>query len=246
MKKTLVVIPTYNEIENIEKIILKLMSVDEGIHALIVDDNSPDGTGSRADDLMSSCRGRVHVIHRPHKMGMGRAYVDGFKWALKRGYELICEMDADFSHDPDDVKRLLGNMNICDLCIGSRYVRDAGVVNWPIWREILSRSANFYVKAITGMPVFDGTAGFKCYKKEVLDNIDLDNIRSEGYAFQIEMHYKTWKKGFKIIEIPIIFTERRQGRSKMSRQIIFEAFFIVWKLVFGLVRDRNSTLRCGE
>ena len=156
---------------------------------LIVDDNSPDGTGKEAD-VLSSEHEEVNVIHRPGKLGMGRAYIDGFKWALEREYEYICEMDADFSHRPKDLLRFMNEMASCDVCLGSRYVEDAGVVNWPIWREILSRSANVYVKAVTRMPVYDGTGGFKCFKRKVLETIDLEGVRSEGYSFQIEMHYK--------------------------------------------------------
>ena len=231
MKKSLVVIPTYNEIENIAKITEKVLSLNRGIDILIVDDNSPDGTGDEADKL-ASMHEEINVIHRPCKLGMGRAYVDGFKWATEKGYEYIFEMDADFSHNPKDLCRLLDNMDGCDLCIGSRYVPDAGVVNWPVWRELLSRYASIYVRIITRMPILDTTGGFKCYRSEVLEKIDLDDIHSEGYAFQIEMHYKTWKNGFKMKEIPIIFTERRAGQSKMSKKIIFEAFFIVWRLLF--------------
>ncbi len=230
MNRNLVVVPTYNEMENIARLVQKVLSLDKGIDLLIVDDNSPDGTG-RESDRLAAGHPEVNVMHRPAKMGMGRAYVDGFKWALARDYEYICEMDADFSHDPEDLLRLLEGVRDCDLCIGSRYVERAGVVNWPAWRNLLSRSANLYVRVITGMPVSDGTAGFKCYRRTVLESVDLDNVRSEGYAFQIEMHYKAWKKGFRIREIPIIFTERRRGRSKMSKRIIFEAFFAVWRLV---------------
>lgn len=232
MNTSLVVIPTYNEEENIKKMVSKVLLMEGGIDILIVDDSSPDGTGVEADKL-ASVHKEVNVVHRPKKMGMGRAYVDGFKWALNKGYEYICEMDADFSHNPEDLIRLFDEMDTCDVCIGSRYVKGAGVVNWPLWREILSRSANIYVRLVTRMPVSDGTAGFKCYKRSVLEAIDLDDVRSEGYAFQIEMHYKAWKKGFKLKEIPIIFTERRQGQSKMSKKIIFEAFFAVWRLVFS-------------
>jgi len=231
MNKSLVVIPTYNEIDNIEKIILKVLSLRKGMDILIVDDNSPDGTGDIVDALVSEHK-ELNVIHRPGKLGMGRAYVDGFNWALGKRYEYVFEMDADFSHNPEDLPRLLDEMGEYDLCIGSRYVKDAGVINWPIWREILSRSANVYVKLITCMPVNDGTGGFKCYRRSVLESINLDGVRSEGYAFQIEMHYKSWKKGARIKEISILFKDRLQGNSKMSKKIIFEAFFVVWRLVF--------------
>ena len=231
MNKALVVIPTYNESGNIEKIVNKVLSLESDVDVLIVDDNSPDGTGELAD-MLAKKHQEVRVIHRPAKLGMGRAYVDGFKWSMEKGYEYVLEMDADFSHDPEDLKRLLSGMSECDVCIGSRYTEGAGIVNWSIWREILSRSANVYVKLITRMPIADGTAGFKCYKMEVLKAIDVDSVRSEGYAFQIEMHYKSWKKGFHLKEIPITFTERRQGQSKMSKKIVFEAFFTVWRLIF--------------
>ncbi|MFQ5953207.1 MAG: polyprenol monophosphomannose synthase [Candidatus Omnitrophota bacterium] len=233
MSKALVIIPTYNERENIDKIVSKVLSLGRGMDVLIVDDSSPDGTGEEADRLAAEQQA-VKVIHRPSKMGMGRAYVDGFKWALENDYDYLFEMDADFSHNPEDLTRLLDEMDTCDVCIGSRYVKGAGVVNWPLWREILSRSANIYVKLVTGMPVIDGTAGFKCYKRKVLEGIDLDKVRSEGYSFQIEMHYKAWKRGFNIKEVPITFTERREGQSKMSKSIVFEAFFAVWRLKLGL------------
>ncbi len=232
MNKSLVVIPTYNEIDNIEKIILKVLSLKKGMDILIVDDNSPDGTGEVADRL-SADNAEVHVLHRPKKLGMGRAYIDGFTWALEKDYSYIFEMDADFSHDPEDLIRIFSEMNECDVCIGSRYVRDAGVLNWPIWREILSRSANVYVRWVTRMPIHDGTAGFKCYRRAVLEEIDLDQVRSEGYAFQIEMHYKAYKSGFTLKEIPIIFRDRYQGRSKMSKRIILEAFLVVWRLILS-------------
>jgi dolichol-phosphate mannosyltransferase len=232
MNKSLVVIPTYNEIDNIEKIILKVLSLKKGMDILIVDDNSPDGTGEVADRL-SADNAEVHVLHRPEKLGMGRAYIDGFTWALEKDYSYIFEMDADFSHDPEDLIRIFSEMNECDVCIGSRYVRDAGVLNWPIWREILSRSANVYVRWVTRMPIHDGTAGFKCYRRAVLEEIDLDQVRSEGYAFQIEMHYKAYKSGFTLKEIPIIFRDRYQGRSKMSKRIILEAFLVVWRLILS-------------
>jgi len=224
MKKVLVIIPTYNEKENITKIVPEVLSLHSEIDILIVDDNSPDGTGHIAEQFEKETP-RVHIMHRPSKMGMGKAYRDGFQWALAREYQYICEMDADFSHEPRDLKRILQEVKDCDLCIGSRYVENAGVVNWPIWREILSRMANVYVRWVTGIPLLDSTAGFKCFRRNVLEAIDVQSICSEGYAFQIEVHYRTWRKKFRIREIPIIFKDRSHGRSKMSERIIFEAFF---------------------
>jgi dolichol-phosphate mannosyltransferase len=229
MGKPLVIIPTYNEIENITNIIREILSFEREIDILIVDDNSPDGTGQEADRL-ATIHPQVNVLHRPAKMGLGKAYIDGFKWGLERNYEYLCEMDADFSHNPKDLFRLIDHMGRCDVCVGSRYIENAGVINWPIWREILSKSASFFVRVVTGMPVYDTTAGFKCFKNTVLRSISLDSIHSDGYSFQIEMHYKAWKAGFKILEIPIIFADRYAGRSKISRRIVIEAFFIVWKL----------------
>jgi len=229
MAKSLVIIPTYNEIENITNLIHEILSFEREIDILIVDDNSPDGTGEEADRLATLHR-QVNVLHRPAKMGLGKAYIDGFKWGLARNYDYLCEMDADFSHNPKDLFRLIDHMHSCDVCVGSRYIENAGVINWPIWREILSKSASFFVRFVTGMPVCDTTAGFKCFKSAVLRSICLDGIHSDGYSFQIEMHYKAWKAGFQILEIPIIFADRYAGRSKISKKIIFEAFFIVWKL----------------
>jgi dolichol-phosphate mannosyltransferase len=236
VNKNLVIIPTYNEIKNIGKVIEKVRLLAKDFDILIVDDNSPDGTGKEADRLAGIYKG-VNVLHRSAKFGMGKAYIDGFKWALSRSYELIFEMDADLSHNPEDLVRLSDGVRDCDLCIGSRYIDDGGVVNWPIWREALSRAANIYVRFVTKMPIKDTTAGFKCFKRNVLESIPLDHIHSEGYSFQIEMHYKTLKKGFRIKEIPIIFVDRQHGMSKMSNNIIFEAFFVVWKLALAKNKD---------
>ncbi|TAM37169.1 polyprenol monophosphomannose synthase [bacterium] len=236
MNKKVVVIPTYNEIKNISKLILELLSLDGNFDILVVDDNSPDGTGQEVERL-SGLHKEVNILHRPGKLGMGRAYIDGFKWALMRNYELICEMDADFSHSPRDLLRLLDAINDSDLCIGSRYIENGGVVNWPVWRQVLSRTANLYTRLVTSMPVKDVTSGFKCFRRRVLESISLDKIRSEGYSFQIEMHYKVLKKGFNVKEIPIIFVDRQHGKSKISKKIIIEAFFTVWKLVFSKNED---------
>jgi len=232
MNKYLVIIPTYDEAKNIIRICEKVMSLDRGFDILIVDDNSPDGTGAIADNLAKQ-NNEIHVLHGEKKKGIGFAYIKGFKWGLERDYELFFEMDADFSHSPDDLVRLLDEMNDCHLCIGSRYIEGGGTINWPLWRMLISKfAARYYTRIITGMPVHDTTAGFKCFRRSVLDAIDLDAIHSEGYAFQIEMHYRVWKRGFRIKEIPIIFTDRQHGLSKMSKKIIIEAIFMVWKIKF--------------
>ena len=229
--KTLIIIPTYNEIENIEKMIRQIFQVQPDVHILIVDDNSPDGTGDVVDKI-SVENPAVHLIRRAGKMGLGTAYVAGFRYALQNGYEFIFEMDADFSHDPKEIPNLLTAIGECDLVIGSRYVQGVNVVNWPLRRLILSYAANVYTKVITGLPLKDSTGGFKCFRKEVLAAIDLEKIKSNGYAFQIEMNFKTWKKGFRIKEIPIVFFDRVVGSSKMSGKIIREAVWMVWKLLF--------------
>ena len=236
MNKDIVIIPTYNEIKNINKLINELLSLNRDFDILVVDDNSPDGTGQEVDRL-SRLHKEVNILHRPGKLGMGRAYIDGFKWALARNYELICEMDADFSHGPRDLMGLMEEINDSDLCVGSRYIENGGVVNWPIWRQVLSRTANLFTRLVTRLPVKDATSGFKCFRRKVLESISLDGIRSEGYSFQIEMHYKVWKKGFKIKEIPIIFVDRQHGKSKISKGIIIEAFFTIWKLVLSKNED---------
>jgi len=236
LNKTVVIIPTYNESKNISRLISELLSLGKDFDILVVDDNSPDGTGHVVDGI-SKFHKEVNILHRPGKLGMGRAYIDGFQWALARNYKLICEMDADFSHSPSDLLRLLEGVGNCDLCIGSRYIENGGVINWQIWRQLLSRTANFYVRLVTGMPIKDATSGFKCFKRKSLESIELGNIHSQGYSFQIEMHYKVWKKGFRIKEIPIIFVDRQHGMSKMSKAIIFEAFFAVWKLKLNKKRE---------
>ena len=231
VNRNVVIIPTYNEKDNIRKLIEAILSFSKDVDILIVDDNSPDGTGQEAENL-SQIYKEVKVLHEPAKLGIGKAYIEGFKWALQQNYEHICEMDADFSHNPGDIPRLLSAIKECDLCIGSRYIKGGGVVKWEFWRKALSRIANLYIRFVTKLPVKDNTAGFKCFKRKVLESISLQEINSEGYSFQLEMNYRAWKKGFVIKEIPIIFADRRQGRSKMSKKIVFEAFFIVWKLPF--------------
>jgi dolichol-phosphate mannosyltransferase len=226
----LVVIPTYNERENIERIVSEVLSLPHDLHVLVVDDNSPDGTGSFMEEWAAR-ETRVHALHRPGKLGLGGAYITGFKWALANtDARYIFEMDADFSHDPHAIPAFLELMDDADLVVGSRYVRGITVVNWPLSRLILSVTANVYTRVITGMPLHDATAGFKCFRREVLEALPLDRIHSDGYSFQIEMHFHVWKRGFRIVEMPIIFTDRLVGQSKMSRRIVWEAAFMVWKL----------------
>ena len=225
MSDSLIIIPTYNEKENIEKIIHKIFSLEKSFHILVVDDGSPDGTANIVKSLQSEYREKLHIQERTGKLGLGTAYIHGFKWALEKEYQYIFEMDADFSHDPNDLIRLYNAIALegGDLSIGSRYVKGVNIVNWPMMRLLMSFFASKYVKIITGMPIHDSTAGFKCYKREVLETIDFDEIRFVGYAFQIEMKFKTWKYGFNIVEIPVIFTDRAVGTSKMSGGIFFEA-----------------------
>ena len=231
MSDTLVVIPTYNEIENAEAISRAVLGACPEAELLFVDDNSPDGTGQLADRLAAE-NPRIHVLHRERKQGLGRAYLAGFRWALERpDYRFILEMDADFSHDPKAVPQLRAAARDADLVLGSRYVGGLRVINWPLNRLILSTSAALYVRLITGMPFSDPTGGFKCFRREVLAAIDLDGIHSNGYSFQIEMTHTAWHLGFKIVESPIVFEERREGQSKMSGGIINEALFMVWKLL---------------
>lgn len=227
--KTLVIIPTYNEIENIERLIEIVLAKAEDIEILVLDDNSPDGTALRVK-FMQSSEPRLHLIERPGKMGLGSAYVTGFKYALQNGYEYIMEMDADFSHNPEDVPRLIEAAKKYDLVIGSRYCNGVNIINWPFKRLLISYFASKYVRVITGMPIKDPTGGFKCFHRRVLESINLDKILSDGYAFQIEMNFRSWVKGFKIKEIPIVFTERLNGVSKMSRHIVWEAAWMVWHL----------------
>lgn len=227
--KALLIIPTYNERENISRIISIVLEKQAELEVLIVDDNSPDGTAQIVKDLMAS-ESRIHILERPGKMGLGSAYVQGFKYALDKGYDFILEMDADFSHNPDDVPRLIEAAQSKDLVIGSRYCNGVNIVNWPIKRLLISYFASKYVRAITGMPVKDPTGGFKCFRRKVLESINLDKILSDGYAFQIEMNFRAWVKGFRILEVPIVFTERLNGVSKMSRHIVWEAAWMVWHL----------------
>jgi dolichol-phosphate mannosyltransferase len=227
--RPLIIIPTYNERDNIQKLIPILMELDLSLSILVVDDNSPDGTGKLVND-MSEQNDRIQVLHRPSKLGLGSAYIAGFKHAIQQDVDCIFEMDADFSHDPNMIPEFLEKLETCDVVIGSRYISGINVVNWPMSRLLLSYFANFYTRIITGMSIQDATGGFKCFKREVLEQIDLDHVRSDGYAFQIEMNFRCWRKGFRICEIPIIFVDRHSGTSKMSRRIIYEAIWIVWWL----------------
>jgi len=228
--KALVVIPTYNEMENIERIIREVLKQGAEFEILVVDDNSPDGTAGAVKKLQEELNGRIHLLERPGKMGLGTAYVAGFKFALERDYDYIIEMDADFSHDPQVLPRFLEADESADLVLGSRYVTGVNVVNWPLRRLLLSYGASLYTRIITGLPVKDPTGGFKCFRRRVLEAIDLDKVNSNGYSFQIEMSFRAWRKGFKIKEIPIIFTDRVGGKSKMSSKIVREAIWMVWKL----------------
>lgn len=232
MNDCIVIIPTYNEIENIESIVRAVLSQHKPFHVLIIDDNSPDHTADRVRLLQEEFEGRLFLGVRKKKSGLGTAYVHGFKWALRHNYDFIFEMDADFSHNPDDLEKLYNACHFgnADLAIGSRYVTGVNVVNWPLSRVLMSYFASVYVRIITGMQIHDATAGFVCYKKEVLEKIGLDRIKFVGYAFQIEMKYRTFSKDFKISEVPIIFTDRTKGVSKMSNSIIVEAVFGVISL----------------
>ncbi|MDH7912118.1 polyprenol monophosphomannose synthase [Winogradskyella sp. SYSU M77433] len=232
MSDAIVIIPTYNEIENIESILKAVFSQSKDFDVLVVDDNSPDKTGDKVLELQSDYKDRLFLLKRKEKSGLGSAYISGFKWSLERSYNYIFEMDADFSHNPDDLERLYSACATenADVAVGSRYVKGITVVNWPLSRILLSYGASRYVRSITGMKVKDSTAGFICYKRAVLEKINLDRIKFVGYAFQIEMKFKAYKKGFKIVEIPVIFKDRTKGKSKMSGSIIYEAIFGVISL----------------
>jgi dolichol-phosphate mannosyltransferase len=227
MASTTVVIPTYNESQNIDALISTLLEAGPEIEILIVDDNSPDGTAARVEAVAAS-NPRVRLLKRPGKMGLGSAYIDGFKLALAEGADLIIQMDADFSHDPNYIAGFLEAIEDYDLVVGSRYVKGVNVVNWPMQRLLLSYYANMYSRIITGVPVHDVTSGFKCFRRKVLEQIDLDSIISDGYCFQIEMTFRSWRKGFRITEIPIVFIDRHSGTSKMSKRIVWEAIWKVW------------------
>lgn len=227
--RALVVTPTYNERENLPAVVQRVLALPEFVELLVVDDNSPDGTGRLADELAAR-HARVHVLHRAEKDGLGRAYVAGFKWALAKEYDFILEMDGDLSHNPDDVPRLIEAAATADLALGSRYRDGLRVINWPLNRLVLSLGAALYVRLITGMPFSDPTGGFKCFRREALGSLDLDAVRSNGYSFQIELTHRLWRQGLLVVEVPIIFTDRFHGKSKMSGRIVREALAMVWRL----------------
>ena len=229
LDRILVIVPTYNEAENLPQIVPEILRQDPRLEVLVVDDNSPDGTGDLAD-RMAQTKTRVHVLHRQAKEGLGRAYLAGFQWGLEQGYQAMFEMDADFSHDPAFLPRFLVAIEDADLVLGSRYATGVNVINWPISRLLLSLGANLYARWITGLPLSDSTGGFKCFRREVLAAIDFSKVRSNGYAFQIEMSFRAWKKGVRLKEIPIIFHDRVEGQSKMSKRIVREAIWMVWWL----------------
>ena len=229
MDKTVVIIPTYDERENVAPISQAVLQHAPDAHILFVDDNSPDGTGDLIDELARNDP-RIHVLHRPGKQGLGRAYIAGFRWALDNGYEFIFEMDADFSHNPKELPNFLQAVADADLVIGSRYIGGIRVLNWPLSRLLLSTGASAYVRVVTGLPVYDPTGGFKCFRRRVLESIDLDGVTSNGYSFQIEMNHNAWTQGFRIREIPIVFEDRRMGYSKMNMGIACEAFVMVLRL----------------
>jgi len=234
--RALVIVPTYNEKENIRRLIDAVLSQDGRLDMLIVDDGSPDGTGAIVEDIIHT-EPRVNIIHRERKMGLGTAYLRGFRWALEREYAYVLEMDADFSHDPAHLPQFLAAIEQADLVLGSRYQQGrVTVVNWPMNRLILSYCANIYARFVTGLPVWDATGGFKCFRRVVLESMNLDDVRSNGYAFQIEMSFRAWKKKFRIVEIPIVFVDRTEGTSKMSKSIVREAIWMVWRLRWWAMR----------
>lgn len=225
---TLIILPTYNEKENLADLVSAVLAIQSGLHVLVVDDNSPDGTGKLADDLSSKNPQRVFTLHRQQKEGLGRAYIAGFNWALEHDYDLIITMDADWSHNPTDIPRLINASGTADLVIGSRYLGGVRVLDWSLRRLLLSIFGNYYVRLITGLPLTDSTSGFKCYHRKVLEGININKTQSNGYSFQIETNYKAFKKGFTLKEVPIVFSERRAGKPKMNSRIALEALFRVW------------------
>ena len=236
--KSLIVTPTYNEINNIGKLIKKISKYSSQSDILVIDDNSPDGTGTYIKELMFDNK-NIHLIERTGKFGLGTAYIEGFKWALENDYECVIQIDADLSHDPKDIPTMIDALSTHDLIIGSRYINGVNVINWPMRRLLLSYFANIYSRIITGMPIKDSTGGYKCYNIDILNKLDLNDIRSEGYSFQIETTYHAWKKQYRIKEIPIIFHDRTVGQSKMTKNIIYEAVWVVIKLrlksIFGMI-----------
>jgi dolichol-phosphate mannosyltransferase len=237
-ERALVIIPTYNELNNLRLIVPQVLDQDPRLEVLVVDDNSPDGTGRVADE-MAADNPRIHVLHRPAKLGLGTAYLAGFRWALERDYAYVFEMDADFSHDPKHLPQFLAAIENADLVLGSRYLGGrVTVVNWPMPRLLLSYFANIYARVVTGVHLCDATGGFKCFRRRVLEGIDLETVRSNGYAFQIEMSTRAARRGFRIVEIPIVFVDRTDGESKMSRRIVREAVWMVWRLRFQSLLGR--------
>ena len=238
MPRALVIVPTYNERENLPRLIPMILAQDAMLEVLVVDDASPDGTGALAEEMAEGQR-RLHVLHREGKLGLGTAYLAGFRWGLERGYDFLFEMDADFSHDPAHLPQFLEALQDADLVLGSRYLHGrVTVVNWPIGRLLLSYFANVYARVVTGLPLADATGGFKCFRREVLEALALDRVESNGYAFQIEMSFRAWKRGFRIREIPIMFVDRDIGESKMSKKIVREAVWRVWRLRWLAVTGR--------
>ena len=230
-RQTLVIVPTYDERENLPALVQRILAQPAQLELLVVDDSSPDGTGQLADEIAARSP-EVHVLHRPAKNGLGRAYIDGFKWALARHYEFIFEMDGDFSHNPDAIPLFLEAAQQADLVVGSRYKCGIRVINWPLRRLVLSLTAARYVQVITGMPITDPTGGYKCFRRRALQSLDLEAVQSNGYSFQIELTHKLWRQGFRIQEVPITFTDRFQGSSKMSSKIVREALWMVWRMWF--------------
>lgn len=236
--RALVIVPTYNERENVERLIPTILTQDQRLDVLVVDDGSPDGTGAVVEKIAER-NPRVHILHRPRKLGLGTAYLAGFAWALDRDYEYVFEMDADFSHDPSHLPEFLSAIQGADLVLGSRYRnKRVTVVNWPMTRLMLSYSANIYARVVTGLPLWDSTGGFKLFRRKVLESIDLKAVKSNGYAFQIEMSFRAWKLGFRIVEIPIVFHDRTEGQSKMSKRIVREAIWMVWRLRWWALSGR--------
>jgi len=231
---TLIIVPTYNESHNIARLIDRLMDLENKVDVLVIDDGSPDGTANFVRKAQKKYSGRVALIERPGKLGLGTAYVKGFQYALDNGYVYVCEMDADFSHDPNDAEKLINKVKSgdADVAVGSRYSNGISIINWPLSRLILSYCANIYARTITGLPIFDTTAGFKCIHRKVLEKISIERIKSNGYAFQIELHFRAWKAGFNLQEVSIVFREREEGVSKMSKAIVREAIWRVWALKF--------------
>src|SRR6266850_504037 len=240
MNKTLVVVPTYNERENLPPLTQRLLALPTPVDMLVVDDNSPDGTGKIADELAVK-HPSIHVLHRNEKNGLGRAYIAGFNWALEHGYEFVFELDGDFSHNPDDIPMFLEAAQNAELVLGSRYLNGIRIINWPLSRLMLSKCAATYVRIITGMPFTDPTGGYKCFRRRALEAIKLEAVQSNGYSFQIEMTHKLWRQGMRVVEVPIIFTDRFQGHSKMSGHIVREALIMVWRLLLQNKLRRKPT-----